>query len=163
WRSVANNSLLPSGGAMSRLQRFSLRAVVIFIISLSLIYSPVFSLRQGYAASKPAQSQAKNHNTHLPNDLAVVTKVTTFYRNILAFLQGGSNLATMRANTPQAPSAYQQTGTLPLSSYYDPAPTNTGYHDGYLTQTTAAGGEGGVAGSQPLQAADPTAGSASVG
>lgn len=83
--------------------------------------------------------------------------------NFIAWLQGGSNLDTMRANSPQTPAAYQQTGTLPAASYYDPAPTNTANYDGYLSQMTVAGEAAGVAGGLPMQSADPTSASASVG
>jgi hypothetical protein len=80
-----------------------------------------------------------------------------------AAMQSGSNLDTMRANSPQPPNAYQQTGTLPAASYYDPAPANTANYDGYLSQMTVGGDATGIAGSLPLQSVDPTAGSASVG
>jgi RHS repeat-associated protein len=69
----------------------------------------------------------------------------------------------MRSNEPQPPNAYQQTGSLPAPSYYDPAPTNTANYDGYLTQMVVAGGDAGVAGSQPKRSIDPTAGLATVG
>jgi hypothetical protein len=61
----------------------------------------------------------------------------------------------MRANSPQAPNAYQQTGTLAASSYYDPAPSNSANYDGYLSQMTAASDATGVAGGLPMQSVPP--------
>src|SRR5262249_46357120 len=148
-----------SGGAMSRLQRNSLRAIVIFTISLSLIDSPMSSLRLGQAASHPRQSPASSYNATGSNLVAV----SMFFRRIIARFQGGPNLATMRSNAPQPPNAYQQTGSLPDPSYFDPVPTNTANYDGYLSQIVAAGGDAGIAGSQPMQLVDPTAGSSAVG
>ena len=69
----------------------------------------------------------------------------------------------MRSNAPQPPNPYQQTGSLPSPSYYDPAPTNTANYDGYLSPLPFRGDATGPAGKLPLQPADPTAGSASVG
>jgi len=69
----------------------------------------------------------------------------------------------MRSNTPQPPDAYQQTGSLPSASYLDPVPTNTANYDGYLSPMNSRGDATGIAGGLPLQAADPTAGSVSVG
>ena len=65
---------------MSRLQRSSLRAVVIFILSLSLIDSPMSSLRQGRAVSHPPQSPASSYNATGSN----VVAATMFFRRIIA-------------------------------------------------------------------------------
>ena len=82
---------------------------------------------------------------------------------IKAALQSGSNLDTLRSSQPQAPNAYQQTGTLPVASYVDPAPANTANFNIYLTDMTRSQNSVGVAGAKPMQQVDPTAGSASVG
>ena len=84
---------------MSRLQRSSLRAVVIFIISLSLIDSPVSSLRIGQAASHSRQASAASYNATGSNLVAV----SMFFRRIIAWFQGGSNLSTMRLNALNLP------------------------------------------------------------
>jgi hypothetical protein len=80
-----------------------------------------------------------------------------------AVMQSGSNLDTMRANSPQPPNAYQQTGTLPSAGYTDPKPTNTANFNSYLTRMSLSGNAMGVAGGLPLQSVDPTAGSAHAG
>ncbi len=144
---------------MTRLQRNFLRAIVIFTISLSLIYSPMSSLRLGQAASRPPQSPVTSYNA----TGSALVAVSMFYRRIIAWLQGGPNLNSMRSNEPAPPNAYQQTGSLPAPSYYDPAPTNTANYDGYLTQMVVAGGDAGVAGSQPKQGVDPTSRLATIG
>jgi hypothetical protein len=77
-----------------------------------------------------------------------------------ALQSGNGNLDTMRASQPQAPNAYQQTGTLPPAGYNDPKPA---LNDSYLTELSKAANATGIAGSLPMQAADPTAGTASVG
>lgn len=79
-----------------------------------------------------------------------------------AAMQSGANLDTMRANQPSAPDAYQQTGTLPPANYDDPKPTTTANFSSYLTQMSLSNNATGVAGSLPMQAVDPTAGSASI-
>jgi len=144
---------------MSRLQRNSLRAVITLVISLSLIYSPMLSVRLGYAASNPPKTPATSYNASGSNLVAV----NMFFRRIIAWFQGGPNLGTMRSNEPQAPNAYQQTGSLPSPSYDDPRPANTANFTNYLTQMSLSGNATGVAGGQPMQQADPTAGSAVVG
>jgi YD repeat-containing protein len=78
-------------------------------------------------------------------------------------LQGGANLDTMRSSDPQPPAAYQQTGTLPPSTYDDPRPLNTANYSSYLSEMTSGGNATGLAGGKPMQSVDPTAGSASVG
>jgi hypothetical protein len=52
---------------------------------------------------------------------------------------------------------------LPAPSYFDPAPTNTANYDGYLSRIVSASDAAGIAGSQPMQMVDPTAGSSAVG
>jgi hypothetical protein len=88
----------------------------------------------------------------------------TMSRTVKAAMQSGApNLETMRGSAPQAPPAYQMTGSLPPAGYDDPRPTTTGSFDAYLTDLTAGGNATGIAGSKPMQSADPTAGSAGVG
>src|SRR5262249_45450556 len=88
---------------------------------------------------------------------------TMFFRRIIAWFQSGSNLGTMRANTPQPPNAYEQTGSLPSPSYEDPRPTNTDNFTSYLTQMSLRSNATGIAGSLPMQLSDPTAGNSVVG
>ncbi|HKQ72777.1 MAG TPA: carboxypeptidase-like regulatory domain-containing protein, partial [Blastocatellia bacterium] len=144
---------------MSRLQRSSLRAVLIFILSLSLIDSPMSSLRQGRAVSHPPQSPASSYNATRSN----VVAAAMFFRRIIAWFQGGPNLQTMRLNSPQLPNAYQQTGSLPEPAYEDPRPANTANFGSYLAQMSLRSNATGIAGSQPMQLADPTAGASAVG
>ncbi|MGE0102419.1 MAG: hypothetical protein AB7U64_08840, partial [Blastocatellales bacterium] len=81
-----------------------------------------------------------------------------------AALQSGSaDLDTMRASTPQAPNPYLPNGTMPPGGYIDPRPVNSAAFDAYLTALASSGNATGIAGSQPLQAADPASGTASVG
>jgi hypothetical protein len=83
---------------------------------------------------------------------------------VKAALQSGTpNLDNMRANQPQLPNAYQPSGSLPPGGYLDPTPTQTANFDSYLTQLAGKINATGIAGSLPLQSADPTAGTASVG
>ncbi|MGH9844541.1 MAG: S8 family serine peptidase, partial [Blastocatellia bacterium] len=82
---------------------------------------------------------------------------------IKAAMQAGANLDTLRSSQPQAPAAYQQTGTLPPASYDDPKPVNVANYDVYLTDMSRGQNAVGVAGAKPMQQVDPTAGSASVG
>jgi hypothetical protein len=77
--------------------------------------------------------------------------------------QSAANLDTMRSSQPQAPNAYQQTGTLPPAGYDNPKPTIVANYDAYLTLLTLRGNATGVAGSLPMQLVDPTAGTAGVG
>ncbi|MBK8316705.1 MAG: hypothetical protein IPL01_22905 [Acidobacteria bacterium] len=88
----------------------------------------------------------------------------TMSRTVKVAMQSGApNLDTMRGSAPQAPPAYQMTGSLPPAGYDDPRPTTTGSFDAYLTDLTAGGNATGIAGTKPMQSADPTAGSAGVG
>ena len=81
---------------------------------------------------------------------------------IKAALQSGNgNLDAMRNSQPNAPNAYQQTGTLPSPSYDDPKPANMANYNSIMTKLAAS--DKGIAGSKPLQSVDPTAGTASVG
>ena len=88
----------------------------------------------------------------------------TMSRTVSAALQSGApSLDAMRGTVPQAPPAYQMTGSLPPAGYDDPRPSLASNFDAYLTELTKERNATGVAGSKPMQSADPTAGRASVG
>lgn len=53
-----------------------------------------------------------------------LTTVKLLYLKLIAYLQGGTNLDTMRNTTPQLPNAYAPSGT-PGAGYEDPKPMNT--------------------------------------
>ena len=89
--------------------------------------------------------------------------MTTLLFKLRAWWQGGGQLDAMRNSQPQLPASYQQTGSFPPTGYDDPKPGNTSNYDSYLTRLAERGNATGVAGSLPMQATDPTAGSASAG
>ncbi|MGH9801468.1 MAG: hypothetical protein ACRD82_13975, partial [Blastocatellia bacterium] len=135
------------------------RTVFVAVISFSLILSLSFTLRLAGVSANPVKQVERDSSPQqvLSHSLATVK---VLYLKLLAFLQGGVNLDTMRNNTPQAPS-YSQTGTLPAAGYDDPKPSNTSNYDSYLTQLAARNNATGAG--QPMQLSDPTAGAAVVG
>jgi len=133
------------------------------VISLSLIFSPVSSVLTVNASAqtrKPLPLALNSRNFNAPPRLAAAV---TLLLKLRAWWQGGINLDTMRSSSPSLPNSYQQTGSLPSAGYDDPKPSNTSNYDSYLTQLSARGNATGVAGGLPMQATDPTAGSAVVG
>jgi hypothetical protein len=137
-----------------------LRQVQFIVVSLSLIFSqisPVFAANASAQAAKPAL----NASNFVP--ASHFASVTTMLLKLRAWWQGGSSLDTMRNSSPSLPNSYQQIGSLPAAGYDDPKPSNTANYDSYLTQLAARGNATGVAGGLPMQAADPTSGSAVVG
>ena len=146
---------------MSSLKRNSLRAIITVVISLGMICSPMLSLRLGYADSKPMLPPAASYNASGNNLVAV----SMFFRRLAACGSRAAPTSTPCASTaPQAPNAYQQTGSLPPAGYDDPKPTIAANYNNYLTQLTqVVTNPSGPIGSFPMQAPDPTAAAASVG
>ena len=77
--------------------------------------------------------------------------------------QTGISLDTLRATTPNLPDAPGGTNTPPPAGYDDPKPVSTANFSSYFTNLVTAANDTGIAGSRPLQNADPTAGNAVTG
>lgn len=139
-----------------------IRQWLVVMISFSLVFLPVSSAfasgASGNRVTKPESALNARNFTSAPH----LASVTTMLLKLRAWWQGGSNLDTMRGSSPSQPS-YQQVGPLPSSGYDDPKPSNTNNYNSYLTQLSLRSNAIGVAGGLPMQAADPTAGSAVVG
>ncbi len=73
------------------------------------------------------------------------------------------NLDTLRSTTPALPDPPGGTNTAPPVGYDDPKPATPANFSNYYTNLVTAANDTGVAGSKPLQNADPTAGNAVVG
>src|SRR5262249_39097990 len=78
-------------------------------------------------------------------------------------LQSEPNLDNLRNNLPQPPNPYSPSGIIAPTGYDDPKPVTTANYASYLTQLVQSYNPSGPAGALPLQAADPTADSATVG
>ncbi len=74
----------------------------------------------------------------------------------------GGSLDQTRATTPNAPEPRVRINSLPPSGYDDPMPTSSADFSAYYTELTKANNDTGMAGSKPMQMADPTAGTGVV-
>jgi RHS repeat-associated protein len=85
-----------------------------------------------------------------------------YFRNLFR-PQSSPNLDTLRNTSPALPDPPNGTNVTPPTGYDDPKPTATANFNSYYTLMSSATGDAGVAGSKPLQLADPTAGGAVAG
>ncbi len=137
----------------------SLQFGLTLLLCLSLFSTPLGALPPVKSQTAPPSLHALNFDPARP-----LAFFASAWRKLMGLLQPSvPNLDTLRNNTPQPPNAYSPTGSLPGSTYDDPKPANTTNYDNYLTQLSARSNATGIAGSLPMQAADPTAGMASVG
>jgi hypothetical protein len=78
-------------------------------------------------------------------------------------VQSGLDLDVLRASTPNLPDTPPNVNVAPPTGYDDPMPTETAKFNDYLTNLSKADHDTGIAGSKPLQNADPSIGTAVAG
>jgi hypothetical protein len=146
---------------MSRRVRFALRLSVVILLVVSLAFFPMDktlaltmdgyhllkNLRRGYEMD--ARLRAIHHRNAALRSAPLV--------------QGGVDLDFLRGNTPNLPDPPSSVNVAPPTGYDDPMPTDTAKFNDYLTNLSKADHDTGLAGSKPLQNADPSIGTAVAG